>query len=147
MKRVMQQSVMDIMYKNTICNLDKQIEGASNLKIQKMIYVCAVVGGHLSIYWINHCHPGSPRHLARFKKQDFALTTQNQLGRVLKVIAAQYKVPLPVAEESVCSKLKTENSAGSQDMAVKGQDLYSCRLNEYRQSEVWTLHAATNKEC
>jgi hypothetical protein len=149
MKRVALHSVTDVVYKNTIRNLEKQIEGASDLKIQKMIYVCAVVGGHLSMGWINHCRPGSPRHLVRFKKQDFALTTQNQVGQVgqvVKVIAARYKLPLPVAEESVCSKLKTENLAASQDMAVKGQDLYSCQLNKHCQAKVWSLHAATNKE-
>jgi hypothetical protein len=146
MKTVALQSVTDVIYRNTIRTLDKQIAGASDLKIQKMIYVCAVVGGHLSMGWINHCRPGSPRHLARFKKQDFALTTQNQVGQVVKVIAKRGKLPLPVAEEAVCSLLKTEDSSGSLDIAVKGQDLFSCRLNEHRQAEVWSLHAETNIE-
>jgi hypothetical protein len=88
MKLVSQKTVMDVVYKNTIHNLDKLIEGASDLKIQKMIYVCAVIGSHLSMCWINHCCPGSPCHLARFKKQDFLLMTHNQVGQVVKVIVA-----------------------------------------------------------
>jgi hypothetical protein len=82
------QAVTEVVYKNTLRMLDKLIEGASDLKIQKMIYACTVLGGHLFLKWINHCHPGSPCHLARFKKQDFGLTTQNQVGQVVKVIAS-----------------------------------------------------------
>ena len=80
------QAVTDVVYKNTLRSLDKLMEGVSDLKIQKMIYGCAVLGGHLSLDWINHCLPGSARHLARIKKQDFPLTTQNQVGQVVKVI-------------------------------------------------------------
>ena len=134
------------MYKNTFRTWDKLMEGVSDLKIQKMIYVCAVLGGHPSLEWINHCRPGSPRHLARFKKQDFPLTTQNQVGQVVKVIASRLKLPLPVAEEAVCSKLKLESSAGATELVVKGQDLYSCRLNEHRQAEVWALNPKTHQE-
>jgi hypothetical protein len=79
-KRVSQQTVTNVMYKNTIRNLDKHVEGASDLKIQKMIYVCAVIGDYLSMGWINHYHPGSLHHLARLKKQDFALTKKNKLA-------------------------------------------------------------------
>jgi hypothetical protein len=140
------QAVTDVVYKNTLRSLDKLMEGVSDLKIQKMIYVCAVLGGHLSLDWINHCLPGSARHLARFKKQDFPLTTQNQVGQVVKVIASQHGLPLPVAEELVCSKLKTDSSAGSNDLAVKGQDMYSCRLNGCGQAEVWSLNAQTHLE-
>ena len=138
--------VTDSLYKKTIQLLDKQIEGAQDLKIQKMIYVCAVLGGHLQSGWINHCRPGSPRHLAGFKKQDFALTTQNQVRQVVKVIALRHGLPLPVAEESVCSKLKSEEFGGCEELAIKGQDLYSCRLSSDKQVEVWGMDARTKKE-
>jgi hypothetical protein len=72
--------------------------------------------------------------LARFKKQDFVLTMQNQVGQVIKVIASRHQLPMSVAEEVVGSKLKLENLACSQDLVVKDQDLYSCRLNEYWQA-------------
>jgi hypothetical protein len=67
------------------------------------------------------------------------LTPQNQVGQVVKVIASWHKLPLLVAEESVCSKLKTKHLAGSLDMEVRGQDLYSCQLNKHRQAEIWAL--------
>ena len=84
MADVATKQVTDSLYKKTMQLLDKLIEGAGDLKIQKMIFVCAVLGGHLQPGWINHCRPGSPRHLARFKKQDFAQTTKNQDGQVVK---------------------------------------------------------------
>jgi hypothetical protein len=130
------QTVTESAYKNMLGTLDKLIEGASGLNIQKMIYVCCFLGGHLSLEWIIHCCPGSPQHLARFKKQDFSLTTQNQVGQVIKVILSRHRLPIPVAKGSVCSKLKTESSASSNDLAVKGQDMYSCRLNGHQQTEV-----------
>jgi hypothetical protein len=69
----------------------------------------------------NYCHPGSPQHLAWFKQQDFPLTTQNQVGQVVKVIASWHKLPLPVADkEAVCSKLKTEILAGSKGPCHEG---------------------------
>jgi hypothetical protein len=146
MADVAKMQVTDALYKKTIQTLDKQMEGVSDLKIQKMIYVCAVVGGQLQAGWIDHCRPGSPRHLARFKKQDFALTTQNQVGQVVKVIAQRHGLPLPVAEESVCSKLKSEEFGGCEELAIKGQDLFSCRLNTDGLVEVWGMDWSTKGE-
>ena len=84
--------------------------------------------------------------MARFKKQDFALTTQNQVGQVVKVIASRHCLPLPVAEESVCSKLKSEEFGGCEELAIKGQDLYSCRLNSDKQVEIWGMDGTTRIE-
>jgi hypothetical protein len=39
------------------------------------------------------------------------------------------------------SKLKTDKSTDLHDIAIKGQELYACGLNEHQQVDVWALDA------
>jgi hypothetical protein len=84
------------------------MEGAGNLKLQKVIRVWVVVSDDLSMEWINYCLPGSQKHFAWLQKDGYKLTDKNQVPQVIKVIVAHSKIPLPVAEESICCNLKLE---------------------------------------
>ncbi len=70
---------------------------------------------------------------------------KGRVGLVVHVIAAWGQLPLMVAEEAVCKNLKpaiSESNFG--DMAMRGQDLYACQLNEHGQVEVWSMDACSH---
>ncbi len=140
MKSLVRKPVTELDYRRTLSRLDKSMEGVGCLKIQKMIYVRTVMGGDLSMSWLNYCLPGSPRHLARFQEAGFSLSNKAQVDQVVKAVAARANLPLPVAEECVCSILKPFHSnVVFKDMAVRGEPLYSCKLNGNKEAEVWGL--------
>ena len=58
--------VSDAEFRRTLRSLDKAVEGAGDLKLQKMIYVWVAVGGDLPLDWLKYCLPGSPHHFTRF---------------------------------------------------------------------------------
>ncbi len=58
--------VSDAEFRRTLRSLDKAVEGAGDLKLQKMIYVRVAVGGDLPLDWLKYCLPGSPHHFTRF---------------------------------------------------------------------------------
>jgi hypothetical protein len=140
-KAVAKRTVTDVEYRRMLTRLDKSMEGAGELKIQKMIYVRVVVGNDLSIEWINYCLPGSQKHFTRFQKDGYKLTDKTQVPQVIKDIAACAKIlSLPVAEEAVCSNLKPGINT---ELAVRGHNMYSCELNEIGNVQVWGMDATT----
>jgi hypothetical protein len=122
------------------------MEGAGDLKLQKMIYVRVVVSDDLSMDWINYCLPGSQKHFARLQKDGYKLTDRNQVPQVIKALAARSKIPLPVAEESVCCNLKPERSAHVfKELSVRAQDMFSCELNCHGNAVIWRLDAISHE--
>ena len=68
MASIAQKQVMNVLYKKAIQSLDKQVEGASDLKIQKMIYICSVIGCDLQIWMDQSLQTWKPMALDTVKK-------------------------------------------------------------------------------
>ena len=144
MNAAARRNVTEVDYRKTLSRLEKEMDRVGCLKIQKMIYARTVLGNDMSMGWINFCLPGSPRHMSRLQEAGYALTNKNQVDQVTKAVAARANLPLPVAEESVCSILKPASSNSVfKEMTVKGEDLYSCRLNDNGVVEVVVMDATT----
>jgi hypothetical protein len=145
MKGAARRPVTEVEYRRTLASLDKNMDGVGALKIQKMIYVRTAIGGDLSMNWLKYCLPGSPRHLTRFQEAGFLLSSKAQVDQVVKAVAIRASLPLPVAEECVCSILKPFHSnVVFKDLAVRNEPLFSCKLNGNQDVEIWGLDCSTH---
>ena len=93
MKASIKQTVSDAEFRRTLKSLDKAIEGAGDLKLQKMIYVRVAVGGDLSFDWLKYCLPGSPQHFSRFVEKGFELGEKSRVGLVVQAFAVVENFP------------------------------------------------------
>jgi hypothetical protein len=96
----------------------------------------------MSMGWLKYCLPGIPQHLTRFQEAGSALSNTAQVDQLVKATAARVSTPLPVAKECICSILKPyQSNIVFNEMAARGKTLYSCRLYDNTEVEIWSLES------
>ena len=113
-------------YKGMLAALNKGTVGASELKLQKMVYAVACCDDTFSTQWIRWCRPGSKEHFERLKEKKYPIESTLQVGQVLRAMVVKGNIPAPVAEHIMCTCLSNKDP---RDVIVEGYDMFSCTLD------------------
>jgi hypothetical protein len=130
--------ITETAYKSMLSTLNKGTVGASELKLQKMIYAVACCNENFSLQWITFCRPGSKEHLERLKEQKFPINSSAQVGQVLKAMVEKAGIPAPVAEHIMCVCLSNKTA---RDVIIAGYDLFMCFFDQFDVIQVCCVDA------
>jgi hypothetical protein len=88
-------------YGMLLATLNKETMGASELKLQKMVYAIACCDERMSTDWIRYCRPGSDEHRKRLKERKYRIETNAQVGQIVKLISERAQIPEPIVYDLI----------------------------------------------
>ena len=116
------------LHQGCVSTLDKEMHGASSLKIQKMLLAMACMSDEHDMQILDQTLPGSLTHLKQIRDQGTLLVNRLHVDQVVSVLAARHNLVKVVAEERLCMGLKLNEMCNN--MVVKSMPLWSTKPDE-----------------